>query len=82
VDGFGSAFFGSYSPVYHLHAPSLSCTLVDPIWGYNTGMGLRLAPIESKATWEEFLLFHAPQSLFQSWLWGEVEKKAETAFIE
>lgn len=39
-------------------------------------MGLRLAPIESKPIWEEFLLSHAPQSLFQSWLWGEVEKKA------
>ncbi len=41
-------------------------------------MGLRLEPIESKTIWEEFLLSHAPQSLFQGWLWGEVEKKAGT----
>ncbi len=31
--------------------------------------------IEDKHVWEKFLLAHAPQSLFQSWLWGEVQKR-------
>ena len=39
-------------------------------------MAMRLTPIEAKKTWEDFLLTHGPQALFQSWLWGEVQKKA------
>ncbi len=39
-------------------------------------MAMHLEPIESKDTWEEFLLTHSPQALFQSWLWGEVQEKA------
>lgn len=38
-------------------------------------MELRLQEIDSKKTWEDFLLTHCPQALFQSWLWGEVQKK-------
>ncbi|OGG11269.1 hypothetical protein A2Z00_02155 [Candidatus Gottesmanbacteria bacterium RBG_13_45_10] len=32
-------------------------------------------PISSREVWENFLLRYAPQSLFQSWLWGEVQEK-------
>lgn len=39
-------------------------------------MTLILSPVDSKDIWEEFLLRHAPQALFQSWLWGEVQKKS------
>ena len=42
---------------------------------YNSIMDLSLAPIEQKDQWETFLLAHRPQALFQSWQWGEVEKK-------
>jgi lipid II:glycine glycyltransferase (peptidoglycan interpeptide bridge formation enzyme) len=38
-------------------------------------MSLQLQPATSKTQWEEFLTRHAPQSLFQSWLWGEVQEK-------
>lgn len=31
--------------------------------------------ITSKKIWDEFVLEHSPQALFQSWDWGEVEKK-------
>ena len=44
--------------------------------GYNTVMSLNLELVNSKTAWEDFLLAHSPQALFQSWLWGEVEKKA------
>lgn len=44
--------------------------------GYNTIMELRLQEIESKKIWEDFLLEHSPQGLFQSWLWGEAQKQA------
>jgi len=39
-------------------------------------MTLRLIPIEDKKTWEKFLLENSPSALFQSWLWGEVQKKS------
>ncbi len=38
-------------------------------------MNLRLAPIDSVKQWESFLLSHSPEALFQSWTWGEVQKK-------
>ena len=38
-------------------------------------MSFTLTQIENKKLWEEFLLAHSSQALFQSWLWGEVEKK-------
>ncbi len=38
-------------------------------------MSLSIAPIESESIWETFVTRHAPQSLFQSWSWGEVQKK-------
>jgi lipid II:glycine glycyltransferase (peptidoglycan interpeptide bridge formation enzyme) len=31
--------------------------------------------ITSQKIWDEFVLRHSPQALFQSWQWGEVEKK-------
>ena len=37
-------------------------------------MNLTLQPIDSKDVWEEFILSYAPESLFQSWLWGDVSK--------
>ncbi len=39
-------------------------------------MDFRCQEIEIKEVWESFLLQHSPQSLFQSWSWGEVEKKS------
>jgi len=39
-------------------------------------MTLRLTPVESEKTWEDFLLTYAPQALFQSWIWGDVQKKS------
>lgn len=39
-------------------------------------MKLTLETINSKDTWEQFILSHSPEALFQSWLWGEVQKKA------
>lgn len=39
-------------------------------------MDFRFQPVDDRKTWEEFLLEFSPQALFQSWLWGEVEKKA------
>ena len=39
-------------------------------------MPLRLTSIDDKQTWEQFLLTHSPSALFQSWLWGEVQKQA------
>jgi lipid II:glycine glycyltransferase (peptidoglycan interpeptide bridge formation enzyme) len=42
---------------------------------YNMNMTLKLISIENNNTWEDFLLIHSPQALFQSWLWGEVQKK-------
>ncbi len=39
-------------------------------------MSLRIAIIDSKSTWEWFVLQYSPQALFQSWTWGEVQKKS------
>lgn len=39
-------------------------------------MTLRMEVTQNKDVWEEFLQRYAPQSLFQSWLWGEVQKKS------
>lgn len=39
-------------------------------------MGLQLTSIDSKSVWEDFLNTHSPSALFQSWQWGEVEKRA------
>lgn len=38
-------------------------------------MTLRFEEFQDRAAWELFVVKHAPQSLFQSWLWGEVQKK-------
>lgn len=35
-------------------------------------MSLTFKQVVERDTWEKFLLSYAPQSLFQSWLWGEV----------
>ena len=35
-------------------------------------MSLAFLPVDSKAVWEEFILTHSPQALFQSWHWGRV----------
>lgn len=37
---------------------------------------MNLQIIDHKKDWDEFLLAHSPQSLFQSWEWGEIEKKS------
>lgn len=39
-------------------------------------MSLVLAPIDSKDVWESFLAANAPESLFQSWYWGDVLQKS------
>jgi peptidoglycan pentaglycine glycine transferase (the first glycine) len=44
-------------------------------------MVLDLREIDKQSEWENFLLAHSPQSLFQSWYWGEVEKKAGISTI-
>lgn len=38
-------------------------------------MSLRFEEFDDRAAWELFVVKHAPQALFQSWLWGEVQKK-------
>lgn len=38
-------------------------------------MELIINSVEDKDSWEKFLLQNSPQALFQSWLWGEVQKK-------
>lgn len=35
---------------------------------------MTIKTIETPHTWESFISQHAPGALFQSWLWGEVEK--------
>lgn len=42
---------------------------------YNKRMNLRFDEFTDRAAWELFVVKHAPQSLFQSWLWGEVQRK-------
>lgn len=37
---------------------------------------LHLKEISSQKIWEQFVLSHSPQALFQSWQWGEIEKKS------
>jgi lipid II:glycine glycyltransferase (peptidoglycan interpeptide bridge formation enzyme) len=37
---------------------------------------MNLLIIDHKKEWDDFLLAHSPQSLFQSWEWGEIEKKS------
>lgn len=39
-------------------------------------MSLHLSLIDSKSVWEEFINTYSPYALFQTWQWGEVEKKA------
>jgi len=39
-------------------------------------MALRIAIIDNMSTWEWFVLRYSPQALFQSWTWGEVQKKS------
>ncbi len=36
---------------------------------------LKTVSIDDKTVWENFLLTHAPLSLFQSWPWGEVQER-------
>lgn len=38
-------------------------------------MSFAFAPMESKKEWDTFLEIYAPRALFQSWQWGELEKK-------
>lgn len=38
-------------------------------------MSFEIRPVVSPATWEKFIQEKSPQSLFQSWLWGEVQEK-------
>lgn len=38
-------------------------------------MSLRFEMIQDQSSWELFVLRHAPQSLFQSYTWGEVQKR-------
>lgn len=38
-------------------------------------MPINISPIGSEQIWEQFLLQHAPQSLFQSWMWGDIQSK-------
>ena len=38
-------------------------------------MKLELKEVNSKETWERFVLTTSPASYFQSWLWGEVQKR-------
>ncbi|HLD25162.1 MAG TPA: peptidoglycan bridge formation glycyltransferase FemA/FemB family protein, partial [Patescibacteria group bacterium] len=38
-------------------------------------MNLRFDEVKDRSAWELFVVRHAPQSLFQSWLWGEVQRK-------
>ncbi len=42
---------------------------------YNSRMALRFAPIDDQSGWELFILRNAPEALFQSWSWGEVQKR-------
>jgi lipid II:glycine glycyltransferase (peptidoglycan interpeptide bridge formation enzyme) len=35
----------------------------------------KIVPVESESDWEMFVLKYAPQSLFQSWTWGELQKR-------
>jgi len=39
-------------------------------------MAYTIIPVTSESVWESFLLAHNPAALFQSWIWGEVQKKA------
>ncbi len=39
-------------------------------------MSLRFEVFEDRSSWELFVLRSSPQALFQSWLWGEVQKRA------
>jgi peptidoglycan pentaglycine glycine transferase (the first glycine) len=41
-------------------------------------MALELKTIDQEKEWERFLQTHSPQALFQSWYWGEIEKKTGT----
>ena len=38
-------------------------------------MHLTMRPIKEPDVWENFLLTHAPKSLFQSWAWGDVQER-------
>ncbi|MBP9814462.1 peptidoglycan bridge formation glycyltransferase FemA/FemB family protein [Candidatus Woesebacteria bacterium] len=42
-------------------------------------MRYTIKPIEEQSEWEWFMLRHSPVALFQSWLWGEVQKKSGEA---
>lgn len=37
-------------------------------------MSFVYTPVTSRDKWDEFLHSHAPNALFQSWLWGDVQK--------
>lgn len=42
---------------------------------YNSAMALRFAPVDDQSGWELFVLRNAPEALFQSWSWGDVQKR-------
>jgi len=39
---------------------------------------MKINEIKDKKTWEEFIQIYSPQSLFQSWNWGEAVKEAQS----
>ena len=41
----------------------------------------QLKEISSQKLWESFVLSHSPHALFQSWQWGEIEKKSGSSVI-
>lgn len=38
-------------------------------------MPYTIKPIDDQSQWELFVLRHSPQALFQSWAWGQVQRK-------
>src|SRR3989344_2412290 len=40
---------------------------------------MKIITVEQKNIWERFISKNSPQSLFQSWDWGEVEKRVHAS---
>ncbi len=45
-------------------------------------MALEIKTLDDKNVWEVFVIKHSPQSLFQSWNWGEVVKKVQSSKLK
>ncbi len=43
---------------------------------------LEIKEVENKNTWEKYIADYSPQSLFQSWNWGEVIKKSQISNLK